>query len=69
MTLKRPALERLTEEAAKARGATKMRDHWIGQARVEGASLRTIGAAAGLTPGAVAYILRVSEAQLPRRNH
>lgn len=51
----------LASQAKKAREATVRRDQLIQQMRAEGASLRTIAEAAGLTHTAIARILKRGE--------
>jgi DNA invertase Pin-like site-specific DNA recombinase len=50
--------QEVASQARKAREATLRRDELIRQMRAEGASLRTIALAAGLTHPAVVKILR-----------
>lgn len=49
--------QQLASQARKAREATLRRDELIRQMKTEGASLRTIAEAAGLTHTAIAKIL------------
>jgi len=52
------AAQRVAAWAGKARVATAMRDEAIRQMSAEGASLRAVGVAAGLTHAGVARILK-----------
>jgi len=52
------AAQQVASWATKARDATKKRDDAIRQMRAEGASLRAIAAAAGLTHPGVAKIIQ-----------
>jgi lambda repressor-like predicted transcriptional regulator len=49
--------QQLASQARKAREATARRDNLIRQMRAEGATLRAIAAAAGLSPQGVVKIL------------